>query len=170
VPGGLLSGTGSPAGAAVGPRVGYPVDELPARIPVLAQTREKVVKKLFLLAAMALSAADMGEFMAAMKTTGQTMGPMMKALSAGSMADVAAGAKKLEDVFTVSEKYWTAEKVADATKWSQEALAASKELSAAAAASDTAAAKAAIGKMAATCKACHDAHREKLPDGTYKIK
>ena len=35
---------------------------------------------------------------------------------------------------------------------------------------DAAAAKSALIQMATNCKGCHDAHREKLADGTYKIK
>ena len=35
---------------------------------------------------------------------------------------------------------------------------------------DAAATAEAVKGLQASCKACHDAHREQLPDKTYKIK
>lgn len=128
------------------------------------------MKRLLVLTLFVLSAAETDDFVAAMKTTGATMGPLMKSLSAGQMGEVAAGAKKLETVFQTSEKFWAGRNAPDAVKWSQDALAGAKALGVAADAGDAAAAKAALGQMATNCKGCHDAHREKLPDGTYKIK
>lgn len=128
------------------------------------------MKRLIILFAFALGAAEQDAFVAGMKTLGTTMGPLVKSIQAGQMADVATGSKKVEEVFAVSQKFWAGKNVADATKWSEEAGALAKELGAAATANDAAAVKATIGKLAATCKACHDVHREKLADGTYKIK
>ena len=130
------------------------------------------MKKLLVISlfAFAVGAAEHDDLSKAMKTAGSTMGPLKKALDTGTMADVGPAAAKLEGVFTTSEKFWAAKHVTDATKWSQDGLAAAKALSKAAAAGDAEASKAAFAKIGGTCKGCHDAHREKLPDGSYKIK
>jgi len=44
------------------------------------------------------------------------------------------------------------------------------ELAKVAAAGDVAVVKAQLGKLQGTCKGCHQAHREKLDSGKYKIK
>lgn len=124
----------------------------------------------FVASFLALAAADHDELSKAMKTAGSTMGPLKKALDAGTMAEVGPAAAKLEGAFTATEAFWTGRKVADATKWSQDALAAAGALRKAGEAGSADAAKAAFIKIAGTCKGCHDAHREKLPDGTFKIK
>jgi cytochrome c556 len=129
-----------------------------------------LVLGLFALSATGLFADNHEEFEKAMKMAGSSMGPLKKALDGGAMDDAAAGAKKMESVFAASEKFWTERKTADAIQWSKDGGAAAKALSAAVGAKDADAAKAAFGKMAGTCKGCHEAHREKLPDGSYKIK
>jgi len=129
-----------------------------------------LVLGIFALSAMGLFADDHEDFEKAMKVAGSTFGPLNKAIAAGSFDDVAAGAKKMEAVFATSEKFWTERGTADGIQWSKHGGAAAKALGAAAAAKDADAAKAAFGAAAATCKGCHGAHREKLADGTYKIK
>lgn len=113
---------------------------------------------------------DEKEYAASMKTLGATMGHLRKSIEAKTADDVVTDASKVEAVFLLSEKFWKERKVDDATKWSQDGLAAAKELSAAAKANDMDKAAAATKAVGATCMACHTAHREKLPDGTYKIK
>ena len=122
------------------------------------------------LSAMGLFADNHEEFEKSMKIAGSTMGPLKKALDAGAMDDAGMGATKMIGVFAASEKFWAERKTADATQWSKDGGTAAKALSAAVTAKDADAAKAASGKMAGTCKGCHEAHREKLADGTYKIK
>ncbi len=133
------------------------------------------MKKVFVLGVFALSAmglfADNHEdFEKSMKAAGATFGPLNKSIAAGAFDDVAAGAKKMEAIFATSEKFWTERGTADGIQWSKDGSAAAKAIGAAAAAKDADAAKAAFGNAAATCKGCHTAHREKLADGTYKIK
>ena len=66
--------------------------------------------------------------------------------------------------------FWKGRKVDDAAKWSEESSAAAKAASAAAKAGDWDKVKASIGAIQKNCKGCHEAHREKLDDGSYKIK
>ena len=113
---------------------------------------------------------DEKEHEAAMKSAGATMGHLRKSLEAKAADDIATDASKLEAIFLLSEKFWKERKTDDAVKWSQDALAASKELSAAAKANDMDKAATAAKAVGATCMACHTAHREKLAEGGYKIK
>jgi len=129
-----------------------------------------LVLGVFALSAMGLFADNHEDFQKAMKTAGSTVGPLKKALDGGAMDDAGAGAKKMEKVFATAEKFWTERKTADAIQWSKDGGAAAKALSAAVTAKDADAAKAAFGTMTGTCKNCHEAHREKLADGSYKIK
>jgi len=55
-------------------------------------------------------------------------------------------------------------------KSSRDGRAAARELAATAQAGNAAGAKQAFTALGGTCKSCHDVHREKLPDGTYRIK
>ena len=129
-----------------------------------------LVLGVFALSAMGLFADNHEDYEKAMKMAGSTMGPLKKALDGGAMDGAAAGATKMESVFATVEKFWTERGTADAIQWSKDGGAAAKALSAAVGAKDADAAKAAFGKMAGTCKGCHEVHREKLADGTYKIK
>jgi cytochrome c556 len=128
------------------------------------------MKLLLIFSVFALGAAEHEELSKAMKIAGSTVGPLKKSLDGGMMADAGAAARTLQGVFETAEKFWTEQKVADATKWSQEAQGHARTISTAVTANDADAAKAAFGKLAATCKSCHDVHRERLPDGTFKIK
>ena len=106
----------------------------------------------------------------AMKKAGKTMGPLKKALDTNSFADAMPGAKNLVEIYDVTEKFWKERKADDAIKSSAMGKAAAADLLAAVTAEKSEDARAAFGKLAGTCKGCHEAHREKLADGTYKIK
>jgi cytochrome c556 len=133
------------------------------------------MKKLLILALLALGSsalfADNHEaFEAAMKKAGKTMGPLKKALDANNFADAKPGADALVGIYDVTEKFWKERKADDAIQSSMTGKAAAAALVAAVAAEKSDDARAAFGKLAGTCKGCHEAHREKLADGTYKIK
>lgn len=117
-----------------------------------------------------LLALDEQGLMAKMKAAGGHMGDLRKAIEANSTADVATHAKAMAKAYQGLEAFFAARHMADAAKWSGEGLAASKELAAAAKKGNTEAVHAAMGKLGGTCKQCHATHREKLADGTYKIK
>jgi len=61
-------------------------------------------------------------------------------------------------------------KVEDATTAAKNAVAASQAIAKAVAAHDMAAANTAATTLGAQCMACHTAHREKTPEGTFKMK
>jgi len=96
-----------------------------------------------------------------MKTVGKTMGELRKANEANDAAALKAGGQVLVDQFTIAAKFWASHKMADATEMNTKTLAAAKALA------DGSGTFAAVGS---TCKGCHDLYREKLADGSYKLK
>ena len=131
---------------------------------------KRLLAMTLLLGVSAMFADDHEAFEASMKRAGKTMGPLKTALDGDACADAAPGAAALVELYDVTEKFWKANGAADAIAMSATGKAAAADLVAAVKASNGAGAKAAFGKLAGTCKGCHDAHREKLPDGKYKIK
>ncbi|MCM3880041.1 MAG: hypothetical protein ND807_08035 [Vicinamibacterales bacterium] len=125
------------------------------------------------LAAVGTALAAIGseaDYSAAMKEVGSTNGALGKAIASSSATDAAAASAKLEALFKDVNAYWTAKKVDDATTASASAIAAAQAISKAVAANDMAAATEARTKLGATCMACHTAHREKTPEGGWKMK
>ena len=66
--------------------------------------------------------------------------------------------------------FWRGRGVVDAAQWSQEAKAAALELATAASAGDAARADAAFQTLGRICGACHEAHRQQVGEGKYRIK
>lgn len=87
--------------------------------------------------------------------------------SNGDVAAAAAGAKAIEAALASVEGFWKARKDDAAVKMNSDSRAAALAVAKAA---DAAAQTDATRAMFGTCKACHDVHREQLPDKTYKIK
>ncbi|MFN0084752.1 MAG: hypothetical protein ACKVX9_05140 [Blastocatellia bacterium] len=132
--------------------------------------------KLFLVllfAAFAYTAAvpaSEEEFIAAMKKMLPTQGSLRKNIEAKDVAAAQKDAAALEGIFKVSEDFWKERKAQDAIDLSAQAKAGAAEIGKLAAAGEWDKIPDAQKKVAATCMACHNAHREKLPDGGYKIK
>lgn len=128
----------------------------------------------FAIASLALAsslvALDEAQLEKKMKAAGEHMGALRKAMQANSMPDVATHAKGLVAAMDGTDSFWAERKMADAVTFNKDGLAAAKELAAAAEAGHADHAKSAMAKVGGSCKGCHDAHREKLPDGKYRIK
>jgi hypothetical protein len=105
-----------------------------------------------------------------MKEVGAQNTALRKAITSASEADVAASAAKLETIFKDVQAYWENKKVDDAATAAKNAVAASQAIAKATAAHDMPAATAASQTLAAQCMTCHTAHRERLPDGSFKMK
>ena len=105
-----------------------------------------------------------------MKDVAATSGKMRMDLMAGNSADVAADAQKLQQDFTQAMGFFKANKAQDAVEAAKANVDAAGEVAKAAKANDLDAAKAPAGTIQKSCKACHDVHREQLPDKTYKFK
>ncbi|MBS1792052.1 MAG: hypothetical protein JST85_30375 [Acidobacteria bacterium] len=134
--------------------------------------------KLFLVvlfttfAAFAFAATPQSEedFSAAMKSVLPASGSLRSNVTAKNADGAKADAEKLEKIFKTSEGFWTARKVQDAVDWSKQAKEAASTIGKLAAAGDWDKIPDEQKKIQATCTACHTAHREKLPEGGYKIK
>jgi len=120
--------------------------------------------------AFALAAQAPTDLSPVMKDVGATSGKMRMDMMAGSAADVAADAQKLQQDFTQAEGFFKAMKAQDAADMAKANVDAAAAVAKAAKANDMDAAKAAAGTINKSCKACHDVHREQLPDKTYKFK
>ncbi len=110
------------------------------------------------------------DYAAAMKEIGSLNGAMTKAIKAGDAAEAGKGIPRLETIFKSVQAYWADKKVADATQASQAAVTALAEIQKALKANDMAAAETARGTLAQQCMGCHKEHREKLPEGGFRIK
>jgi cytochrome c556 len=132
--------------------------------------------KLFLVliftafAAFAALPQDEKAFEAAMKEVLPASGSLRGNVGSKNADGAKADAAKLEKIFKTSEDFWTARKTQDAIDWSKQAKEAAAAIGKLAAAGEWDKIPDEQKKIQATCTACHTAHREKLPDGGYKIK
>jgi cytochrome c556 len=106
-----------------------------------------------------------------MKQLGKEAGAVRKA-DPKTGAELAAAGERIAGIYEAQKSFWAkrGNGFEDAAKWADEGHAIAMEFASAAKAGDAAKAGSAFQKLGGTCKQCHDAHREKLADGTYKIK
>ena len=105
-----------------------------------------------------------------MKEVGGATKRFKNEIVARDTAGLQKDATRVGEIYKEMTAFWTSRKVDDAAKWSQESSAAAMALAADAKKGDWAAVKSSSGAVFKNCKSCHDAHREKLPDGSSKIK
>jgi hypothetical protein len=124
---------------------------------------------LLTLASGLIVSAQEDKFEEWMKSVNSSMGALRKA-EKKTGAEAAAHAEKVGAVYENMIGFWRQRNAEDALKWSQDGKAAAAELASAATAGDDEKAMAAFAKVGSTCKPCHEAHRDKTPEGKYKIK
>jgi Cytochrome C' len=122
-----------------------------------------------LVSALALLGQENGELESWMKAAGASLGVLRK-LEKKTGPEAVANAEKIGGIYENMIGFWRQRNAEDAVKLSTEGKAAAVELASAANADDADKAAAAFNRIGGTCKACHDAHREKTPEGKYKIK
>jgi cytochrome c556 len=110
------------------------------------------------------------QYMAAMKKVLPTQGSLKKGIEAKDAESVKKDAAVLEAVFKLSEDFWKERKAQDGVDLSIQAKQGAAEIGKLAGAGEWDKIPDAQKKVGATCMACHNAHREKLPEGGYKIK
>ena len=110
------------------------------------------------------------EFATHMKEIQQHNGVLNKSIKGGMAEEATKAAARLEVLFKNIHGYWSGKKVEDATTAAQTAVTSLQAVQKALAANDMAAAETARATFAGTCMTCHTAHREKLPEGGFRIK
>ena len=109
-------------------------------------------------------------YVKSMKDTNAAAQSLKKNVEAKDYDGVAKDAATLKTLFAGTEEFWTARKADDAVTAAKAGLAAATDLETAAKAKNAEGVATAAKAVNATCKTCHDAHRERLPDGTSEIK
>ena len=104
-----------------------------------------------------------------MKEIGATVELLRKDLDA-DLAAAAATASKLEGLLKETEEFWTEFKTKDAIDAAKGAQGVVRAVAAAARNKDLQNAKNAASGLGKFCAACHNSHREQLPDKSYRIK
>ena len=122
---------------------------------------------------LALSVAGFGqtveEFEKLMKSIQAANGKLQKTV-ATDLPGAATLAVELKTAFEQVEQFWVKNNVADAQTFAKNTQQAADEVQAAAKAGNKEDAVAAAKRIGSGCMACHNAHRERAADGTYKIK
>jgi cytochrome c556 len=114
--------------------------------------------------------ADDQEFVGWMKKTGGTVGKLRKEVEAKAYPDVAKDATALAEVFKNVEGYFAKSHTEDAVSMAQAAQTLAKQLADAASSGNADGVTAGLKGVQGSCAGCHGTHREKLPEGGYKIK
>jgi hypothetical protein len=124
---------------------------------------------LFLAAGFAVVAQEDTDFIAGMKSVG-TASDNLKKMEQKTGRQAVRSAERIAVVYENMIGYWRQRNASDAVKASTEGKAAALQLSTAAYAADNEKANAALTALGATCRSCHEAHREKIAEGKYRIK
>jgi cytochrome c556 len=93
-----------------------------------------------------------------------------KAVDARTPAEAVTDATRLHEAFLLVDAFWKDRNVDDAIKSSAEELSGAAKTAAAAKAGSADDLQAGYNAMQGQCRRCHTAHRERLPDGTSRIK
>jgi cytochrome c556 len=124
-----------------------------------------------LLAAAGLTAVaeEYPEFITWMKATG-TASDELKKMEQKTGEQAMRRAERIAGAYENMIGFWRQRNTSDAVKWSEEGRAAAMQLATAAYANDSEKANTALKALNGTCRSCHEAHREKIADGKYRIK
>jgi len=122
------------------------------------------------ISALSADALDEKQFQKLMKEVGDTTKRVKPGIESKDADQLNKDAARLAEIYKQTVPFWQHRKVDDAAKWSQESAAAASALALAAKAKDWDKATQHFRELGKNCKACHDAHREKLEDGSSRIK
>jgi hypothetical protein len=109
-------------------------------------------------------------FDAVMKQVNPTFGELRKALEASDAALAKEQGAKLRGFFAETNTFFAKRSVADAQGWAKEAVSLVDAVTKSAASNDWTTAKDTAAKIQPLCASCHNAHRERLEDGSYRVK
>ena len=114
--------------------------------------------------------ASEADYATHMKEIGQLNGVLNKSMKGGDAAEAGKAAARMEVLFKNVHAYWNDKKVMDATTAAMGVVSSLQAVQKALGANDMAAAETARAAIGANCMSCHTAHREKLPEGGFKMK
>jgi hypothetical protein len=109
----------------------------------------------------------------ALSRTMKRVGPAFNAIRAADASrkdEALANATTLKNAFAEIDAFWKAHSRPDAVEWTQQARKESEALEAAARNSQWEDVKAAAGRLQPLCQRCHNTYRDRLEDGTYRLK
>ncbi len=110
------------------------------------------------------------QYVNTMKQIGPTFQTLLKNNESMDHAAGVKNAQRLEQWFNDVQRYWEAKKVANAAAFAKSAAAAAQMTVSASVAMNMMVLDESEKKLRDACQGCHTAHRERLPDGTFKIK
>lgn len=105
-----------------------------------------------------------------MKEIAQSFASLKKNLDASAAEAAAADAAKLEGLFRETEAFWAPFKTKDALDAAKGAREAVSTAGAAAREKNIQKAQTSYAGVGKYCTGCHNAHREQMPDKTYRIR
>jgi hypothetical protein len=105
-----------------------------------------------------------------MKEAAAAAEALRKNLDSGKADAAASDAEKLARLFQELEDFWAAFRTRDAIEAAKGARELSAAVAAAVRAKDLARAKKEAAGLGRFCTACHNSHREQMPDKTYRIR
>jgi hypothetical protein len=137
------------------------------------------MSRVWLLALAAASALAIGamasekpseEYVKSMKDANVAAQSLRKDVEAKDYGAIAKDAATLKALFAGTEDFWTKRHAEDAVAAAKAGGKAATDLESAAKARNDEGVAASANALNGACKTCHDAHRERLPDGTSEIK
>jgi len=109
-------------------------------------------------------------FSEVMKQVNPANTELRRGADASDKAIVIAQAGTLGKLFGEARKFFEARKTADAVGWASEGVSLMADIEKAAAANQWTDVQASAAKVTGLCQSCHAAHRERQPDGTFRVK
>jgi len=105
-----------------------------------------------------------------MKRVGPAFAALRSGLDESSADNAKQNATALKQALTETEAFWKAKGKTDAIQWAQDARKQVESIESQAAGGDWDTAKTSAGTLNQACQSCHAAYRERLDDGTFRIK
>jgi cytochrome c556 len=118
----------------------------------------------------AADAIDEAAFKKHMKAVGKTTKAFKANFESKNAAAIEKDGAATAEAYKAMAAFFKARKNDDAAKWSDDSAAGAAGAAVAAKAGDWDKVKSQWGAVGKNCKSCHDKYREKLDDGSYKIK
>jgi len=123
-----------------------------------------------LLLGIAAAQAEAPHLQGFMKTVSAANSALAKSVMERNATETSANAQKMADAFVKVQAHFEEDHLTDGVNLAKRAHKASMDLIAAANAGDWEKASGELKVVSGTCQACHSQYRERLPDGTYKMK